>query len=63
MSSNGNILEPEHTPAQSEDQSNQVFSELSPDKVIDAVESTGLLSDLRVFALNSYENLVYQVGL
>ena len=41
----------------------QVFAELSPDKVIDAVESTGVLSDLRVFALNSYENRVYQIGI
>ncbi|MBD2857994.1 serine/threonine protein kinase [Spongiibacter sp. KMU-158] len=39
------------------------FTELNPDRVIDAVESQGLLSDLRVFALNSYENRVYQFGL
>jgi len=30
---------------------------------IDAVESIGFLSDLRVFPLNSYENRVYQVGI
>ena len=30
---------------------------------MDAVESLGLLSDQRVFALNSYENRVYQVGI
>ncbi|HCS27734.1 MAG TPA: serine/threonine protein kinase [Spongiibacteraceae bacterium] len=36
---------------------------LSPDLVVDAVESTGLLSDLRILALNSYENRVYQVGI
>lgn len=39
------------------------FAELSPELVIDAVESTGRLSDLRVFALNSYENRVYQIGI
>jgi Ser/Thr protein kinase RdoA (MazF antagonist) len=31
--------------------------------VIQAVESTGRLSDARVLALNSYENRVYQVGI
>ena len=39
------------------------FALLSPDMVIDAVESSGLISDARVFALNSYENSVYQVGI
>lgn len=39
------------------------FALLSPELVIDAVESTGRLSDLRVFPLNSYENRVYQIGL
>lgn len=39
------------------------YAALSPDTVIDAIESTGRVSDLRVFALNSYENRVYQVGL
>jgi len=41
----------------------QAFESLSPDTVIDAIESTGRLSDLRIFALNSYENRVYQVGI
>lgn len=36
---------------------------LTPDTVIDAVESTGRHSDARILALNSYENRVYQVGL
>ncbi len=40
-----------------------LYAKLTPDTVIDAVESTGLLSDLRVLALNSYENRVYQVGI
>ena len=39
------------------------FSTLTPDLVLDAVESIGFLSDARVLALNSYENRVYQVGI
>tara|TARA_R110000868_G_scaffold1683_3_gene13535 strand:+ start:3882 stop:5009 length:1128 start_codon:yes stop_codon:yes gene_type:complete len=39
------------------------FSALTPDLVLDAVESIGYLSDARVLALNSYENRVYQVGI
>jgi len=38
------------------------FETLTPDMVIDAVESTGIISDARILALNSYENRVYQVG-
>ena len=39
------------------------YSELTPVKVLEAVESLGYEADARVFALNSYENRVYQVGL
>ena len=39
------------------------YQQLTPDVVIDAVESTGRLSDARILALNSYENRVYQVGI
>ncbi len=39
------------------------YAELSPEAVLDAVESFGFDIDARVFALNSYENRVYQVGL
>jgi Ser/Thr protein kinase RdoA (MazF antagonist) len=39
------------------------YDQLTPDVVIEAVESTGLLTDLRIFPLNSYENRVYQVGI
>ncbi|MEE4202561.1 MAG: serine/threonine protein kinase [Halieaceae bacterium] len=39
------------------------YDNLTPDAVIDAVESVGLLSDLRLIALNSFENRVYQVGI
>ena len=39
------------------------YSELSPDTVINAIESKGFLSDCRVLPLNSYENRVYQIGI
>ena len=39
------------------------YDSLTPDVVIDAVESAGYLSDARLLALNSYENRVYQVGI
>ena len=39
------------------------YNRLTPDCVIEAVESTGRLSDLRIYPLNSYENRVYQVGI
>lgn len=39
------------------------YESLTPDLVLDAVESCGYLSDARVLALNSYENRVYQVGI
>ncbi|QGZ28707.1 serine/threonine protein kinase [Stutzerimonas stutzeri] len=39
------------------------FDTLTPDLVLDAVESAGFVSDARVLALNSYENRVYQVGI
>ena len=39
------------------------FAELSPDRVIAAIERLGFVCDGRVLALNSYENRVYQIGL
>jgi Ser/Thr protein kinase RdoA (MazF antagonist) len=39
------------------------FAGLSPDTVLDALESVGLYGDGRLLALNSYENRVYQVGM
>ena len=39
------------------------YEALTPDRVLDAVESLGYLSDARIMALNSYENRVYQVGI
>ena len=41
----------------------QVYSELNPDTILDAVESAGYRCDGHVSALNSYENRVYQIGL
>jgi Ser/Thr protein kinase RdoA (MazF antagonist) len=39
------------------------YSLLTPDCVLNALESTGLRCDGRLLALNSYENRVYQVGI
>ena len=39
------------------------YANLTPDVVLDAVESIGLRSDGRLLALNSYENRVYQIGM
>jgi Ser/Thr protein kinase RdoA (MazF antagonist) len=38
------------------------YSELSPETVLDALESLKFHCDGRVLALNSYENRVYQIG-
>ena len=43
-------------------ESKQAFAELTPDLMLDAIESTGILCDGRFLVLNSYENRVYQVG-
>lgn len=39
------------------------FATLTPEAVIDAIESLGLRADGRVLALNSYENRVLRVGI
>jgi Ser/Thr protein kinase RdoA (MazF antagonist) len=39
------------------------YAALSPDCVLDALDSIGLYGDGRLLALNSYENRVYQVGI
>ncbi len=39
------------------------FEKLTPDFIMDAIESVGYLCDGRNLALNSYENRVYQIGL
>lgn len=43
--------------------SSHPFATLTPDTVLDAVESLGLVSDARILTLNSYENRVFQVGI
>ncbi len=39
------------------------FKALTPDFIMDAIESQGYLCDGRNLALNSYENRVYQIGI
>ncbi|MBK7423337.1 MAG: serine/threonine protein kinase [Propionivibrio sp.] len=45
----------------SADSSMTPFASLTPDSLLDALESIGLRPDGRLLALNSYENRVYQV--
>src|SRR3979411_1659043 len=40
----------------------QPFSGLTPEVVLDAAAAFGFAPDGRLFALNSYENRVYQLG-
>ena len=44
-------------------QNEHPFQRLTPTLVMDAIESCGFVCDGRIFALNSYENRVYQVGI
>ena len=39
------------------------YDRLTPDVILDAIDSTGYLADGRMLALNSYENRVYQIGI
>src|SRR5262245_31018407 len=39
------------------------FQELTPERIMDAIETTGRRCDGRLSALNSFENRVYQVGI
>ena len=43
--------------------SSKPYEHLTPDAVLDALESVGLRGDGRMLALNSYENRVYQISL
>ena len=43
--------------------SSHPFTTLTPDLVMDAVESVGYRCDARILQLNSYENRVYQIGI
>ncbi|NMG03981.1 serine/threonine protein kinase [Azoarcus taiwanensis] len=51
------------TSNQASDANPTPFSTLTPDRMLDAIESLGLVSDGRMLALNSYENRVYQFGI
>lgn len=46
-----------------EEKVEQDYANLTPDCMINAVESLGFFSDGRFLALNSYENRVYQIGI
>ncbi len=54
-------LAPDERPAP--DDSSKPYALLTPDTVLNALESVGLRGDGRLIALNSYENRVYQVWL
>ncbi len=45
------------------EESQHPFDQLTPDFILDAIESQGYLCDGRLFPLNSYENRVYQIGI
>lgn len=55
--------EPNNESKSESDSQAHPYEALNPDLVIDAIESTGLVTDLRITPLNSYENRVYQVGI
>ncbi len=59
----GNRLDPAENIAQVTPPARHAYELLGPDQVLDAVESLGLATNARIFALNSYENRVYQIGL
>ncbi|NMT65445.1 serine/threonine protein kinase [Marinobacter orientalis] len=43
--------------------SSHPYDALKPDKILDAMEGAGFTVNGRLFALNSYENRVYQIGI
>ena len=45
------------------DEETLAFRDLSPDRVLNAVEKQGYRCDGRLLPLNSYENRVYRIGL
>lgn len=51
------------TEKKAKDPNPRPYADLSPDLILDAVESLGLDTDGRLLALNSYENRVYQIGI
>jgi len=60
----GNVSLPTDTLKESEQATaTHPYASLTPDTVIDAIESTGRFSDARILALNSYENRVIKLAL
>ena len=58
------MTEPSHDePSATGTNPRRPYADLTPDRVLDAVESLGFSVDGRLLALNSYENRVYQVGI
>jgi Ser/Thr protein kinase RdoA (MazF antagonist) len=53
---------PEQDECMESDSAGHPYQKLTPDIILDAVESCGYACDGRLLALNSYENRVYQVG-
>ncbi|CAN0604947.1 unnamed protein product, partial [Ectocarpus sp. 12 AP-2014] len=43
--------------------SSHPYDALTPDTILDAMENAGFVINGRLFALNSYENRVYQIGI
>ena len=39
------------------------YQNLTPDDILNAIEAAGFRCDGRIFALNSYENRVYEIGI
>lgn len=58
-----NLAPPESLAKESINSSELNYSELSPETILDAIESKGLQCDGRMQALNSFENRVYLIGI
>jgi len=58
-----NIAPPDHLVSKPINSSELNYSELSPETILDAIESKGLRCDGRMQALNSFENRVYLIGI
>lgn len=55
--------DPDASSVTEDDAATHPYVRLTPDRVLDAMESLGWLPDGRLLALNSYENRVYQIGM
>lgn len=51
------------SPSSDDTERNVSFDQLTPDDVLDAMQSQGFQCDGRMLTLNSYENRVYQLGI